>query len=146
MLQAVSYVRNLEDYTRLQSALTRDAMSQQPNVIVSVVGIVADLKRDFDSDYVSRKCNVYGVEEAEYNALAAVAEVRPRRWAADAERIVVLCNPWRAMRALGRLGYYFSTRPLGGRVGTESGERRVCIWTMVKTSRGEAMRTDHEEL
>ena len=51
----------------------------------------------------------------------------------EAERYVYHKSPWTAMRILGSFGYHFPVTPLGGRVDTPTGERRTCIWTMVRT-------------
>ncbi len=59
-------------------------------------------------------------------------EVRPRQYEPSAERYVVHCNAWRAMRALGRFGYHFPVDNLGGLMDeAPSGERRIWIWTLI---------------
>ena len=35
----------------------------------SVVGVVGDVKRDFENDYVANKCCVYGIDREEHMAL-----------------------------------------------------------------------------
>ncbi len=53
----------------------------------------------------------------------------------DTCRYKVECSPWKVMRVLGSFGYNITTTPLGGRIGTGEGERRTCIWTMVRRRR-----------
>ncbi len=48
-------------------------------------------------------------------------------------RYVVHCNAWKAMRVLGEFGYTITVTPLDGRVIVGDGEKRTCIFTLIKT-------------
>ncbi len=63
------------------------------------------------------------------------AEARPAVYLSfdRSPRYVVLCNPWKAMRVLGSFGYTLTVTPLGGRVETGEGEKRTCVWTLVRS-------------
>ena len=54
----------------------------------SIVGVVADVKRNAECDHEATKCCVFGINEAEFNALAAVSEIRPRFFTNEAHRYV----------------------------------------------------------
>jgi hypothetical protein len=51
--------------------------------------------------------------------------------------VVVKTNPWKVMRVLGSdFGYRFTVTPLGGSpVVQATGERRTCIWTLIREVR-----------
>ncbi len=109
---------------------------------VSIVGIVAEIKRSRENDYTCRRCCLFGISEEEYNALKEQRiEVRPQRFHPGAERYLLHCNAWSAMRALGRFGYHFPVMPILGLVEGATGERRVCIWTMVSERKDLPART-----
>lgn len=104
--------------------------------VTKIIGVVADIRRDAESDYGAEKCNIYGVNEEEYNALSAIALVTPKHFTFEhCDRVTVRCSPWRAMRVLGEnFGYTFTVTPLGGRIESpNSGERRTQVWTMVSS-------------
>ena len=100
-----------------------------------IIGVVADVVRNMENDYSATKCNLFGLNREEYEAVASVAQVNPRVYGIDTcDRITVRCSPWRAMRVLGeRFGYTFTVTPLGGRVEGPTGDRRTEIWTMVSS-------------
>ena len=58
----------------------------------SIVGIVADVKRDLDCDHVASKCSVFGINEQEYNSLAAICVIRPAFFTEEAHRYMVHCR------------------------------------------------------
>lgn len=96
-----------------------------------IVGVVADVKRDQESDFVCRKCCVYGINEEEYNAIQAKFPINPRQFSWEANRFVVHANPWSVMRILAEAyGYHYTVTPLGGRVESATGERRTCVWSL----------------
>jgi hypothetical protein len=53
---------------------------------------------------------------------------------AETNRVVINTNPWRVMRVLGsEFGYHYSVTPLGGTpVVSTTGERRTCVWTLIR--------------
>ena len=42
--------------------------------------------------------------------VAAGIRLHPAHWTEEADRYVVHSNPWRAMRTLGKIGYFFQVR------------------------------------
>lgn len=107
---------------------------QAQSTFTSIIGVVADVRRDFENDFVANKCCLYGIDRNEFDALALTGEIHPPYFTEEADRYVFHKSPWRAMRVLGRFGYFFSVTPMGGRVEAIKGERRTCIWTMVKSN------------
>ncbi len=98
----------------------------------SIVGIVAEVKRNRENDHICRQCCVYGISQEEFDVIKEMGiETRPRQFEPAAERYVLHCSPWLAMRALGRFGYCYPGKARGGMVEGPSGQRRICIWTMV---------------
>ena len=67
-------------------------MSEATFTAVSTVGVVADIRRDGEGDYVATKCSVFGINEEEYNMLGSVCEIRPKYFTLEAERFMVLCR------------------------------------------------------
>lgn len=55
----------------------------------SIVGIVADVRRDAECDHVAAKCCVFGINEQEFNSLSAVCEIRPKYFTEEAHRYMV---------------------------------------------------------
>lgn len=44
----------------------------------NIVGVVADIRRDLENDFCCSRTCVFGVDEAEHEALKKVGEVTPR--------------------------------------------------------------------
>lgn len=107
---------------------------QALSTYTSIIGVVADVRREFENDFVANRCCLYGLNRTEFDALALEGEIHPPFFTEEADRYVFRKNPWKAMRVLGRFGYFFSVTPMGGRVDSTVGERRTCIWTMVKSN------------
>ena len=59
---------------------------------MSIIGVVADIKRDGECDHVGPKCSVFGINEDEYNCLATICEIRPKYFTTEAQRFMVLCR------------------------------------------------------
>ena len=76
----------------------------KPVSVHSVVGVVCDVVRERENDYMCDKTCVFGIDADEHAALAAAAEVRPVVFDVAANRFVVMCNPWTVMRVLGAFG------------------------------------------
>ncbi len=53
---------------------------------MSIVGVVADVKREYQNDFIAERCCVYGIDREEFQAMEQVAEVRPRQFEDEAER------------------------------------------------------------
>ena len=103
---------------------------------VSFVGVVAEMKRSRENDFRSDRCCVFGLNEEEYQGLREQKiEVRPRHFEAGTERVVLHCSAWRAMRALGKFGYGIpkGVKPISGLVEGPSGERRMIVWTLIRS-------------
>ena len=58
----------------------------------ATVGVVADIRRDGEGDYIATKCSVFGINEEEYNMLGSVCEIRPKYFTLEAERFMVHCR------------------------------------------------------
>ena len=67
-------------------------MSETSFTTVSTVGVVADIRRDGEGDYVATKCSVFGINEEEYNMLGNGCEIRPKYFTLEAERFMVHCR------------------------------------------------------
>ncbi len=55
---------------------------------MSIVGVVADVKREYQNDFIAERCCVYGIDREEFQAMEQVAEIRPRQFEDEAERSV----------------------------------------------------------
>ncbi len=98
---------------------------------VAFVGVVAEVKRNTLNNFICKSCCVFGITEEEHAALRAeVGQVRPEQFSEAADRYVLGCNAWRAMRILGRFGFHLAAKPLGGRVKGPAGNRTVAIYTL----------------
>ena len=64
-------------------------MTEQSVIPTSIVGIVADVKRDAECDHVASKCSVFGMNKEEYNCLASICEIRPKYFTEQAHRYMV---------------------------------------------------------
>ena len=111
-------------------------MSQQ---IISSVGVVFDGKRNAESDVEIPKCTVFGISAEEYKVLSDQhgIEVYPKQFSPDAQRYLMMVSPFRVMRVLGSMGYRIPNTPVGGRVPTATGERRMGVYTLVKEYLGD---------
>ena len=109
---------------------------------VSIVGVIADVRRTQENHFVSQRCCIFGITEEELIALQERGiQTRPRNFHPSADRYVLHCNPWKAMRVLGRFGYHFPCMSIIGLVEGASGERRTCYWTMISERRHLQART-----
>ncbi len=61
-------------------------VASSPFLETSVVGVVGDVKREHQNDFVCERCCVYGIDRREHEALTQVAEVRPRQFETEADR------------------------------------------------------------
>ena len=61
-------------------------------VPISIIGVVADIRRDGECDHGASKCSVFGINEEEYNCLATICEIRPKYFTKEAQRFMVLCR------------------------------------------------------
>ena len=55
----------------------------------SIIGVVADIRRDGECDHFAQKCSVFGINEEEYNCLATICEIRPKHFTEEAHRYMV---------------------------------------------------------
>ncbi|XP_040576020.1 uncharacterized protein [Lepeophtheirus salmonis] len=95
----------------------------------SVLGIVADIRREDEGEYVCPRSTIFGLENVEVKALISLGlQLTDRN--KDVEGYEVLSSAFKLMRILGEhMGYY----PNGDPACTEGpGGRSVLIYTMVK--------------
>jgi hypothetical protein len=94
-----------------------------------VVGVVADLVREDEGEYVCPRCTVFGLEDDEVQSLIA-AGLKMTDHNKEDEGFEVKSSAYKVMRELGkRLGY----EPQGDTQVTEApGGRTTLIWTLVK--------------
>ena len=67
-------------------------MSETSFTPVSTGGVVADIRRDGEGEYIATKGSVFGINEEEYNMLGSVCEIRPKYFTLEAERFMVHCR------------------------------------------------------
>ena len=67
-------------------------MTETLVIPTSIIGVVADVRRDGECDHSSAKCSIFGINEAEYNCLATISEIRPKYFTEEAQRFMVLCR------------------------------------------------------
>ena len=44
----------------------------------SIVGVVADFRRDFENDFKATKCCIYGINKEEYETLKSKGQINPQ--------------------------------------------------------------------
>ena len=54
----------------------------------NIVGVVADIRRDLENDFYCTRTCVFGLDEAEHEALKKVGEVTPRVFTAGEENSI----------------------------------------------------------
>ncbi len=62
------------------------SMAANGSAPVDIVGVIADVKREYDQYFLSTECCVFGIDEAEHTALGSEFEIRPREFHNKAER------------------------------------------------------------
>ena len=67
-------------------------MTDTSFIRISTIGVVADIRRDGEGDYVGAKCSVFGINEEEYNCLASICEIKPKYFTVEAQRFMVICR------------------------------------------------------
>ena len=92
---------------------------------------------DYEGDHGSDKCSVFGIDKNEYDIISKRFQIVPTFFSEKyVDRYIVPCNPWIVMRILGEnFGYHLTVTPMNGRIESQSGERRTCIWTMVSSKK-----------
>ena len=76
----------------------------KPIAAHSIVGVVCDVVRERENDYMCEKTCIFGIDQEEHAALTRAAEIRPTAYDHRANRFVAMCNPWTVMRVLGAFG------------------------------------------
>ena len=64
-------------------------MSEEGSLLNSVIGVVADVTRNGDGDYVAPMCSVFGINKSEYESLSKIGEIRPKYFTNEAQRYFV---------------------------------------------------------
>ena len=67
-------------------------MSDTSFIPISIIGVVADIRRDGECDHVASKCSVFGITEEEYQCLSTICEVRPKYFTMEAQKFMVFCR------------------------------------------------------
>merc|ERR1712013_320484 len=104
----------------------------EPEKRTQIVGVVGDIRRDMEGHHYAEKCSVFGINATELAALQRHGIVtRPREFNPTSDRFQALASPFRVMKLLSEyFGYTVDNCPIEGRVNSEAGERRTCIYTL----------------